>query len=96
MPWSSSGDFDTRPTTSSPVIQREAFGQGQNPSNNGVALSVQDVSRGPSSAGSSAQSLHARPYEQTVNVDDDDGLVDVLATTTFNDSSDVDMGYFGS
>ncbi|KAI1614677.1 fungal-specific transcription factor domain-containing protein [Exophiala viscosa] len=95
MPWSSSGDFDTRPTTSSPVIRREAFGQGRNSSNNGEALSLQDVSRGSSSAGPSAQNLHARPHEQTVNVEDDDGLVDVLATTTFNDSSDADMGYFG-
>lgn len=31
---------------------------------------------------------------QTVHVDDD-GLVDVLATATFNDNSDGDRGYFG-
>ncbi|KIV79510.1 hypothetical protein PV11_07067 [Exophiala sideris] len=95
MPWSSPGDFDARPTTSSPVVQRQTFGQDQNPSNNGEVLSLQDVSRVSSSAEASAHILRARPHEQTVHVDDDDGLVDVLATTTFNDSSDVDMGYFG-
>ena len=96
MPRSSPGEFNARPTTFPPVVPKETFGQGQNPPDNGEVLSSRDVSRVSSSAGSSAQILRARPHEQTVSVDDDDGLVDVLATTTFNDASGADMGYFGS
>jgi hypothetical protein len=98
MARSSPGEFNARPTTFPPIVQKEDLGQGQNPPRNGEVLSSRDVSRVSlsSSAGSSAQSLHAGPHEQTVSVDDDDGLVDVLATTTFNDASGADMGYFGS
>ncbi|KAK7900653.1 hypothetical protein LTR67_002936 [Exophiala xenobiotica] len=97
MARSSPGEFNARPTTFPPIVQKEDLGQGQNPPRNGEVLSSRDVSRVSlsSSAGSSAQSLHAGPHEQTVSVDDDDGLVDVLATTTFNDASGADMGYFG-
>ncbi|KAK5213143.1 hypothetical protein LTR41_000722 [Exophiala xenobiotica] len=97
MARSSPGEFNARPTIFPPIVQKEDLGQGQNPPENVEVLPSRDVSRVSlsSPAGSSAQSLHAGPHEQTVSVDDDDGLVDVLATTTFNDASGADMGYFG-
>ncbi|KAK5307897.1 hypothetical protein LTR99_000869 [Exophiala xenobiotica] len=97
MARSSPGEFNAWPTIFPPIVQKEDLGQGQNSPENVEVLPSRDVSRVSlsSPAGSSGQSLHAGPHEQTVSVEDDDGLVDVLATTTFNDASGADMGYFG-
>lgn len=97
MPPSSSGQLNARLTSLPHVVQRESLGGNQRSPNDGEVLTSRDVSRMSSLAlaGSPARTVRARPHEQTVNVDDDDGLVDVLATTTFNDASGADMGHFG-
>lgn len=76
------------------AVPEPLVGQTQNASHNAGVSFLGDLPEISSQCGPSTHISRSKSNEQTVTVDDD-GLVDVLGTTTFNDAPEAEMGYFG-
>lgn len=94
MPESSPVTAEPPQTTFPSRVRNHQHTQSQSLHSKRQALSSHGTAKPVSSNNSSFQTPQPRSHGHTVNVVDD-GPVDVLATATFNETPDADVGYFG-